>query len=288
LSSQISSAKWQVRGKLLDVSERTLVMGILNVTPDSFSDGGRYSACADAVVHAQKMLADGADIIDIGGESTRPGRSPEVDATDELGRVLPVLEGLRAAAPDVVISVDTYKEEVARECLAAGAHIINDVYGLRHSPAIAGLVAEHGAGLLLMHMQGEPHNMQQNPQYQDVLVDIGSFLKEQMRVAIAAGVPEANLAIDPGLGFGKTVDHNLDILSGLEYLRLLQRPICIGASRKGFLGKLTDGLPIEEREEATIAAHCAAVLQGSSIIRTHNVQAARRSLAIIDAIRVRQ
>lgn len=263
-------------------------MGILNVTPDSFSDGSPDTTAAQHVDRALQLIADGADIIDIGGESTRPSRPDTVTSSEELDRVLPVLEQLRRAAPEAIISIDTYKFEVARQCLDSGAHIINDITALRRSPEIAGLVASAGAGLLLMHMQGEPETMQQNPTYTDVIVDIRNFLRQQMQVAISQGVPEQNIAVDPGIGFGKTLDHNLEILANVEYLRLLQRPICIGASRKGFLGKLTGDAPVIEREEATIAAHCAAVLQGASIIRVHDVKKARRSLAVIDAIRAKQ
>lgn len=279
---------WQVRGRMLDASGRTLVMGILNVTPDSFSDGGRHSEPAVAVAAAEAMAADGADIIDIGGESTRPGRRPEVDAEEECRRVLPVLREVRRRLPEVVLSIDTYKGEVARRALDEGADIINDVYALRHSPEIAGLVARARAGLLLMHMLGEPETMQRDPQYADVIVDIKTMLRERMDFALAEGVAEPAIAIDPGIGFGKTVEHNVRILAQLEYLRLLQRPICVGPSRKGFLGALTGGLAVEEREEATIAACCAAALAGASLVRVHNVRGVRRALAVVDAIRAAQ
>lgn len=279
---------WQVRGRTLDTGPRTLIMGILNVTPDSFSDGGRHTTPEQAADHAGQMARDGADIIDIGGESTRPFRPEAVGEAEELRRVIPVVELLARREPGVLISVDTCKEAVARAALEAGAHIINDIFALRQSPAIAALCAQHGAGLVLMHMQGTPETMQESPQYGDVMVDIKEFLRERMEEATAAGLPAECIAVDPGIGFGKTVDHNVEILAGLEYLRLLQRPILIGASRKGFLGKLTGNLPVEEREDQTVAAHSAAVLAGAGIVRTHNVAAAARSLAIIDAIRARQ
>ncbi|MGI8905814.1 MAG: dihydropteroate synthase [Candidatus Sumerlaeaceae bacterium] len=281
------SQVWRVSGREFNLSRRTAVMGIVNVTPDSFSDGGQLGNVALATERALQLLSDGADIIDIGGESTRPGRPETVTVTEELDRVLPVVEALRSQAPDAVISVDTYKGEVAKQVLAAGAHIINDITSLRRSPEIAGYVRDAGAGLILMHMLGEPETMQQNPTCCDVLVDIRNFLRERIQFATAEGVPETAIAVDPGIGFGKTIDHNVEILAGLEYMRLLQRPICIGASRKGFLGKLTGDLPVADREEATIAAHMAGVLHGASIIRTHDVAKARRSLAIIDAIRSR-
>jgi dihydropteroate synthase len=286
--STVPSHIWRVRGREIDLGSRTLVMGIVNVTPDSFSDGGQYSAAEAAIAHAKLLAADGADILDVGGESTRPGRPETVTATEEMDRALPVIRAIREELPDVLVSIDTYKGEVARAALDAGAHIVNDITALRRSPEIAGHVAATGAGLILMHMLGTPETMQQEPTYADVTVDIRNFLREQMQVALAAGVAEACIVVDPGIGFGKTVDHNIEILAGLEYLRLLQRPICVGASRKGFLGKLTGGLPVEEREEATIAAHAAAVLHGATIIRTHDVRHARRSLAIIDAIRALQ
>lgn len=279
---------WRVRGRQLDVGRRTLVIGILNVTPDSFSDGGEFYDEELAIGHARRLIADGADMLDIGGESTRPGRPETVSAEEETGRVLPVLKAVKREFPDVLISIDTYKANVAQQALAAGADVINDVTALRRSPEISQHIAAAGAGLILMHMLGEPQAMQDNPQYADVVVDIRNFLRERMQFAMGAGVPEACIAIDPGIGFGKSLDHNVQILAGLEYLRLLQRPICVGASRKGFLGKLTGDLPVGEREDATVAAHCAAVLNGASIIRTHDVKRARRAVAIIDAIREKQ
>lgn len=279
------SWQWRVRDREFDLREKTLVMGIVNVTPDSFSDGGQFVSPADAVRHAADLVADGADIIDIGAESNRPGRVETLTGQSEWDRLEPVLKDVRRDFPDTVISVDTYRFNTASRALEAGVNIINDIYALRRSPGIAGLCAEAGAGLLLMHMQGNPETMQEDPQYDNVLADIRNELRAAMESAITAGVNEAQIAIDPGIGFGKTVEHNIEILAGLEYLRLIQRPICVGASRKGFLGSLTDNLPKDDREEATIAAHCAAVLHGATIIRTHNVKAAVRSLAIIDTIR---
>lgn len=282
------SSGWKVRNRTFDLSTRTVVMGILNLTPDSFSDGGRFATPEAAADAAEKMAADGADILDLGAESSRPGREPILTETAELERLLPVLKEVRRRMPEVCISVDTYRTGTIAAALDAGADVINDIYALRKAPGAAGAIAKAGAGVLLMHMQGEPHDMQNDPAYSDVLVEIRTFLRERMQDAIREGIPECCVAIDPGLGFGKTSAHNIQILAGLEYLRLLQRPICIGASRKGFLGKLTGDLPVHEREEATLAAHCAAVLNGAGIIRTHDVIGARRSLAIIDAIRVQQ
>lgn len=275
---------WVVRGRTLLPADHTLVMGILNVTPDSFSDGGRYRDAQEAVEAALKMLEEGADIIDIGGESSRPGRSGPVSAEEELKRVMPVLQALRQQAPDCVISVDTYKAEVAEQVLDAGADIINDIYALRFAPSIADHVARHDAGLILMHMQGTPETMQEHPTYQNLVVDIKNELRHAMDVAMEHGVKEQALAVDPGFGFGKTVEHNVELLANLEYLRLLQRPICVGVSRKRFLGAICGGLDVHEREEATLAAQTIAVLHGASIIRTHNVKAAKRALAVADAV----
>jgi dihydropteroate synthase len=262
-------------------------MGILNVTPDSFSDGGRYLDPQSALAAATQMVEAGADILDIGGESTRPTRSGPVSADEELSRILPVLREVRARFPNVLISVDTYKAEVAKVALEEGADIINDIYALRASPEIAKLVAAADAGLILMHMQGSPETMQQNPQYGNVAVEIKNFLRDQIAFAVEAGVPEEAIAVDPGFGFGKTVEHNIELLARLEYFRLLQRPICVGVSRKSFLGALTGGLPTLEREEATLAAQCVAVMNGAAMVRCHDVRAARRALAVVDAVLAR-
>ncbi len=279
------SWQWQFRGRSLDLREKTQVMGILNVTPDSFSDAGRYAGTDAALAHGEQLVAEGADIIDIGAESTRPGRADAMTDDEEWQRLKPVLQGLRSRFPDVLISIDTYRGATAQRALDEGADLINHIYALRRSPEIAAHCAAHSAGLVLMHMQGDPQTMQENPTYGNVLAEIRTALRTAMDTALQQGLPESSIAVDPGIGFGKTVEHNVEILAGLEYLRLLQRPILVGASRKGFLGKLTGDQPVDEREEATIAAHCAAVLHGATIIRTHNVKAAVRSLAIVDAIR---
>ncbi len=278
---------WRVRGRSVLPAGRTLVMGILNVTPDSFSDGGRYRDVDSALEAALGMLEDGADIIDVGGESTRPGRPGPVSPDEELRRVLPVVKALRDKAPQALISVDTYKAEVAEQVLDAGADIINDIYALRFAPNIGNLVARHGAGLILMHMQGTPETMQDNPTYQNVVVEIKNELRHAMDMAIERGVPEEAIVVDPGFGFGKTVEHNVELLANLEYFRLLQRPVCVGLSRKRFLGTLCGGLDVHEREEATLAAQTMAAIHGASIIRTHNVKAAKRALAVADAVLAR-
>ncbi|MCX7626068.1 MAG: dihydropteroate synthase [Candidatus Sumerlaeaceae bacterium] len=275
---------WVVRGRQILPATRTLIMGILNVTPDSFSNGGLYRSVDDAVGAGLQMLDEGADIVDIGGESSRPDRSGPVSVDVELSRIMPVLEALRSKAPQALISVDTYKAEVAEKALQAGADIINDIYALRFAPSIANLVAREGGGLILMHMQGTPETMQENPRYENLVVDIKNELRQAIEQALARGVPEDAIVVDPGFGFGKTVEHNVELLANLEYFRLLQRPICIGVSRKRFLGALTGGLGVQEREEATIAAQTIAVLHGASIVRTHNVRAARRALAVADAV----
>ena len=293
---------WTFRGRSVDLSRRTFLLGVLNVTPDSFSDGGLH-ATAEAAVEAGLAMAEaGADGIDVGGESTRPGRADTMTAEVEIGRTLAVVRELRRRLPaGVAVSIDTYRAETARAALDAGADIVNDITALRHAPEIADLAAAHGAGLILMHMLGEPETMQRAPAYKgDVLVEIRDLLRDRMAFARSRGVAGSAIAVDPGLGFGKTVAHNVRILAGLEYLRLLGRPVCVGASRKGFLGRLATaaasgageagwdtadpGEPAD-REAATLAAHTAAVMNGATIIRTHDVKAARRALAVADALR---
>ena len=281
-------ARWLVRGREVDLSRRTLIMGVLNVTPDSFSDGGRFASSDDAAAAGMAMLADGADIVDVGGESSRPGRAETVTAGEECARVLPVIARIRREAPNALISIDTYKGETAQRAIEAGADIVNDIYALRRSPEIAQMAAGHGAGLVLMHMQGDPESMQRTPQYGDVMVDIKAMLRERMDFALAEGVAEECIVVDPGIGFGKTAEHNLRILAGIEYLRLLHRPILVGASRKSFLGGLAGGLPADERLEASLAAACVAALGGAAIVRAHDVRATRRALAVVDAVREMQ
>lgn len=260
-------------------------MGVINVTPDSFSDGGQNFSQNSALASIDQMVADGVDIIDVGAESTRPARDEVVDATEEWNRLEPVLIAARAKYPELLISIDTWRRETAKRALEAGADIINDIYALRRSPEIAELCADHNAGLILMHMQGDPATMQDNPTYKNVHLEIRNFLRDQLRLAIEKGLPEDYIAVDPGFGFGKTTEHNLDILAGMEYFRLLQRPICVGASRKRFLSDLAGGLDVTDRENATAAAHVISVIQGATIVRTHNVRAAKQSVAIADAVR---
>jgi dihydropteroate synthase len=256
------------------------LMGIVNVTPDSFSDGGLFLDPERAIEHGRRLVGEGADLLDVGGESTRPGAGA-VSAAEELDRVLPVLEGLRGApAP---ISIDTSKVAVAEAALDAGAEIVNDVTALRSEPQLGALCAERGCGLVLMHMQGTPRTMQKHPTYDDVVEDVKAFLAERMEFATSKGVAEERIWIDPGIGFGKTVEHNLELLWRLGELGELGRPIVIGASRKSFLGKLT-GREVHERLGGTIASNVLALLGGAAVFRVHDVAELRQALDVAEAI----
>jgi dihydropteroate synthase len=250
------------------------IMGVVNVTPDSFSDGGAFLDAEAAIAHGRALLAEGADILDVGGESTRPGAEP-VDAAEELRRVLPVLEGLAEA----LRSIDTSKAAVAREAVAAGATLVNDVTALRGDPAMAGVIAETGVELCLMHMLGDPRTMQKDPRYDDVVDDVKAFLEERMAFATAAGVAEERILLDPGIGFGKTVDHNLELLRRLGEIVALGRPVVIGTSRKSFLGKIT-GREVGERVAATLATSVLALERGATVFRVHDVAPTRDALAV--------
>ena|GEM_PF-65452 len=269
------------RDRVLPIGRRTAVMGVLNVTPDSFSDGGLHLDPEAAVARARQMVTEGVDIIDVGGESTRPGARP-VPAAEELERVLPVIERL---AGEVVapLSIDTYKADVAERALAAGAHLINDVSGLRFDPGIADVAAAHDAPLVLMHMRGTPQDMQLNPTYDDVVADILDFLDGAIARAVQAGVPRDQLLVDPGIGFGKTLDHNLELLRELAAFGLTGCPVLLGPSRKSFIGRLLD-LPPVERVEGTLAAVALGVQAGAAVVRVHDVEAARRTARVADAI----
>jgi dihydropteroate synthase len=272
---------WLCRGRRIDLSSRPCVLGILNVTPDSFSDGGRYLDPAAAVAHAEKLIADGADMLDIGGESTRPGAEP-VAVDEELHRVIPVVREL-AKRTDVPISVDTMKPVVAREALAAGASVVNDVGGFR-DPAMIAAAVEHQAGVIVMHMQGTPATMQANPAYADVVREVSDFLADRTKALTDAGLSEESVAIDPGIGFGKTMDHNLTLLANLAAFRRLNRPLCLGVSRKGTLGTLT-GRDRGERMAGSLAVACFGVAAGAvQIIRTHDVGPTRDAAVLWDAI----
>jgi len=259
------------------------LMGVVNVTPDSFSDGGLFLDAEAAIVHGEELVRDGAEILDVGGESTRPG-AEEVGAEEELARVGPVVAGLAGTA---IVSIDTSKAAVARAALDAGASIVNDVTALRHDPDLGAVCAERGAGLILMHMQGGPRTMQENPVYDDVVDDVKAFLAERLKAAVGAGVAEGLIWLDPGIGFGKNLDHNLELLRRLGELRELGRPLVVGTSRKSFLGKI-DGSPVEDRLGGTIASSILAAAEGADVLRVHDVaeaaQAARVASAIIDGL----
>jgi dihydropteroate synthase len=256
-------------------------MGIVNVTPDSFSDGGLFLDADAAVEHGRALAAEGADILDVGGESTRPGAEP-VPAEEELRRVVPVVERL-AADGAARISIDTTKVEVARAALDAGATIVNDVSAFRFEPEIAGLVAERGADCCLMHMLGEPRTMQDDPRYDDVVSDVKAFLEERLADATEAGVPEERVWLDPGIGFGKTVEHNLELLQRLDEIVAIGRPVVVGTSRKSFLGKLAGGRDEGRRLPGTIATNVLAFERGASVFRVHDVAENADALAVAAA-----
>jgi len=262
--------------------ERVLVMGVLNLTPDSFYDGGRYITAQRALERALEMIDEGADIIDIGGESSRPGaRSVSID--EELARVVPVVEMLSATG-EALISVDTTKSAVAKAAIAHGASVINDISALRFDPNMADVVAQSDAHLVLMHMQGTPETMQQDPHYEDPVTEIKDFLRERMSMAISAGIDQKRVIIDPGIGFGKRLPHNLEVLRRLSELRALDVPILVGLSRKSFLGEILD-LPTSERLVGTIAANAVAIVNGADIIRVHDVKEGRRTADVAFRLR---
>jgi dihydropteroate synthase len=256
-------------------------MGILNVTPDSFSDGGKYFNLKDAVKQAVRMAEEGADIIDVGGESTRPGAEP-VPIKEELGRVIPVIKEL-VKELDLPISIDTYKSEVAKKALDQGANMINDISALRFDPDMRKVASEYDVPVVLMHIKGTPRNMQKNPFYTDVIQEISDYLNESIEIARKAGIAEDKIIIDPGIGFGKRVKDNLDILKNLRELTYLGKPILIGISRKSFIGKLLD-LPLAQRLEGSLSASVLAIANGANILRVHDVKENKRAAQIADAI----
>lgn len=263
----------------LDLS-RPHIMGIVNVTPDSFSDGGRYASTEKAIAHGLQLVEEGADILDIGGESTRPGASP-VCLQEELDRVLPVIEQLASRA-GVPISIDTYKPEVMQAAIVAGAAIVNDVCALRQPGAVE-VLANSRAGVCLMHMQGTPQTMQQDPQYEDVEAEVKDFLNERMQVAVDAGIPRERIVLDPGFGFGKRTVHNVTLLQKLPELLSLGRPLLVGLSRKSVLGSLTGG-DVDARLHASIAASVISAMKGAKIIRVHDVKATADALKVVAAV----
>lgn len=266
----------------LDSGARACVMGILNVTPDSFSDGGRFFDRARAVKRALAMIGEGADIIDVGGESTRPGAG-ETGTGEELARVIPVILAI-AKRTDTPISIDTRKAEVAEEALKAGACIVNDVSGLNHDKNMAGVVARGGAWLIIMHMRGTPGSMQLRPRYKDVVKDIMRDLRLSINRAKAAGVADDKIIIDPGIGFGKTPEHNLEILNRLEEFKALKRPICIGTSRKSFIGKALGVKDPDERLTGTIATCVIAMMKGVEMVRVHDVKEASQAARMVHSV----
>ncbi|NCO60612.1 MAG: dihydropteroate synthase [Deltaproteobacteria bacterium CG_4_8_14_3_um_filter_51_11] len=271
--------KWQAR--VLDLSKRTHVMGVLNVTPDSFSDGGRYFSLSKAVEHGILMAEQGADIIDVGGESTRPfsGRIP---SSEEIERTIPVIESL-AALIDIPISIDTTKADVAAEALRAGASIINDISALRQDQAMASIAAEAGVPVILMHMRGSPEDMQANPTYGDVVGEVISFLQERTAFAVSQGIKKELIVIDPGIGFGKTFDHNLTLIRELRAFKRLGQAILLGTSNKSFIGHILKKGP-SERLTGSMATVAAGVMNGADIVRVHNVLEAVETTRIIDAV----
>jgi dihydropteroate synthase len=256
------------------------LMGVVNVTPDSFSDGGLFLDPGAAIDHGRGLAAEGADVLDVGGESTRPG-AEAVIAEEELLRVLPVVEAL--ADGGVPVSIDTSKLPVAEAALDAGATMVNDVTALRGDPELAGLCGDRGCDVLLMHMRGTPRTMQDNPTYEDVVDDVKALLSERIEFALSEGIDEARITVDPGIGFGKTVDHNLELLRRLGELRDLGRPICVGTSRKSFIGKTT-GRPTDQRLGGTVASCVLAYANGAELLRVHDVREVREALTVAEAI----
>jgi dihydropteroate synthase len=258
-----------------------LIMGVLNVTPDSFSDGGQFLDADAAVEHGLRLTAEGADILDVGGESTRPGADP-VSEDEELRRVVPVIERL-ASDGRARLSIDTTKVAVARAALDAGASLVNDVSAFRFDPGMAALVAEAGVGCCLMHMLGEPRTMQEDPRYDDVVSEVKAFLEERLAFAVSEGVDEECVWLDPGIGFGKTVEHNLELLRRLDEIVAIGRPVVVGTSRKSFLGKLAGGRDEGERLPGTIATNVLALERGASVFRVHDVAQNADALAVAAA-----
>jgi dihydropteroate synthase len=266
----------------LEPDQRTHIMGVLNVTPDSFSDGGQYFQLEKAVQHGLQMAREGADIIDIGGESTRPYSRP-VSAEEEAERVIPVIEAL-VRESGIAVSIDTRKAEVARKALEAGATMINDISALRFDASLAAVAAEAQVPVILMHMQGTPENMQLKPVYHDLMGEIEAFLQEAVERALKAGIRRENIILDPGIGFGKTFDHNLQIIRDLSRLGKLEQPILVGSSRKAFIGHILDKTP-DQRDIGSLATVACAVMAGAHIVRVHNVRWALETVGIVDAIK---
>jgi dihydropteroate synthase len=286
------SGIWPAREKTIfragphswELGRRTLVMGVLNCTPDSFSDGGQWTAEEAITRRLVQIVEEGADIVDVGGESTRPGAEP-VDASEEWRRILPAFRAARREKLAVALSVDTTKPEVARRALAEGAHILNDISGLRTGLDMATMAAESGAAMVLMHMKGEPRTMQSAPRYDDLLGEIRDFLSSGTEAARAVGLPADRILVDPGIGFGKTVEHNLELLRCASHFHGLGAGVLIAPSRKSFIGRLLGDLPPDDRLEGSLATFVAAILAGAHAVRVHDVRAAVRAVRIADAVR---
>jgi dihydropteroate synthase len=278
----MAASLWNVAGKAIDLSEGALIMGVLNVTPDSFSDGGEFVDVELALEHALQMAADGAQIIDVGGESTRPG-AEAVSEAEEVARVVPVISRL-ATQSRVLISIDTSKAVVARAALEAGAAIINDISGGRADGEMMSLAAERKAGLIIMHMQGTPRTMQANPQYDDVVAEVGEFFRQQYARALDFGIDPMALAFDPGIGFGKTLEHNLELLRAFPRLRVHDRPLAVGVSRKSFLGKIIGSPEMSDRAAPTIALTALLRSRGADVLRVHDVKPNVAALRISEAL----
>jgi dihydropteroate synthase len=275
--------QWKIGDRIFDLSRQGLIMGILNVTPDSFSDGGQFFTVKTAVEHGLRMAAEGAQIIDVGGESTRPGAEP-VAAREELRRVIQVIEELRAKILHIVISIDTSKAQVARAAIQAGASVVNDVTGGRGDAGIMPLVAETKSAFIIMHMQGNPRTMQVEPRYMDVVAEVADFFRQQYARALECGIHPMAIAFDPGIGFGKTLQHNLELLAQLDRLRVHDRPLVVGVSRKSFLAKLIDSSEIKDRLAPAVALTSLLRARGANVFRVHDVKENVNALRISEAI----
>lgn len=273
--------RWKCRDRILELGRKPLVMGILNVTPDSFSDGGRYRDTDRAAEHGVGMVGDGAAIVDVGGESTRPGSDP-VSEAEEIERTEPVIRKL-AEETDALISIDTRKAAVAERALAAGAHIVNDVSAMGDDPAMPGVVSRYGAGAVLMHMLGSPRTMQDEPRYGDVVADVRGYLAERVEALVEQGLDRESLSVDPGIGFGKTVEHNEALVANLHELLSIGVPVIVGLSRKSFLGKIT-GREVNERLPASLAAMMVCLANGAHVMRVHDVKESVDAAAVWTAL----
>jgi dihydropteroate synthase len=274
--------QWKIAGRVFDLSRHGLIMGVLNVTPDSFSDGGKFLAVEKAVEHGLTIAGEGAQIVDVGGESTRPGAA-SVAVDEELRRVVPVIKKLRAKI-DIVISIDTSKAQVARAAIGAGASIVNDVTGGRGDREMMPFVAEIKAAFIIMHMQGDPRTMQSDPRYLDVVSEVADFFRQQYACALECGIDPMAIAFDPGIGFGKTLEHNLDLLAQLERIRVHERPLVVGVSRKSFLAKLTGSSEMNDRLASAVALTSVLRARGADVFRVHDVKENVNALRVTEAI----